>query len=116
MADQLTHRQADPMRRTDEPRDELYRTDYDKSGPETISTTVVLAACEVNGMDPADAPPLSEVIEPSSLDRLFNGTVRSPSERTTRVIIPYLGNLIVVDGAGWIGIYRWDDQADSIVG
>lgn len=55
------------------------------------SSIVVGAVCAVTGKDPLDAPPLSDFIDPESLDDLFRGAGHPT------VTFSYDGHQVVVE-------------------
>lgn len=81
-----------------------YRIDFDVSGPDSLSTAVVYATCAVVGVDPATAPPLADVIDTSSLDRLFRGSTRVGEDGTTEIRFHYMQFEVTVHSQGWIRV------------
>jgi hypothetical protein len=89
------------MTRIDENRDTEYKTTFDFGGTQPLSSAVVFAVCAISGEDPRRAPPLHDVIDPDSLDRLFrkNHFVQNGPVRLT---FTYNGYDVTIDSEGWI--------------
>lgn len=60
--------------------------------------SVVTAVSELNGVDPSDAPPITESVDPEALDRLFDG------RDSGTVTFEYGGYEVVVSADGRIRI------------
>jgi hypothetical protein len=50
---------------------------HDFEGDQLLSTTVISAVADANGVQPLDLPPLYETIDPDTLDSLFRQTTES---------------------------------------
>lgn len=75
----------------------------------SLSTSVVLAVSDLLGVDVNEIePPLSEVIDPDALDRLFHTPKGTEAVGGSSVSIRFGGHDVTVYSDGWICI-RGDD-------
>ena len=91
------------MKPTDENREDEYRTAFDFGGSQPLSSAVVFAVCAVSGVDPREAPPLHDVIDPDSLDRLFR-TNHLSHDGPVRLTFTYDGYDVTIQSEGWIRV------------
>lgn len=91
------------MRETRTDREPVYRTAVDRG--EQVTTAVVFAVSTVLGIDPIEAPPLEEVIDPDALNMLFLDPIDEAAHDSLVVEFPYMGYTVTVDGNGWITVY-----------
>lgn len=91
----MTHSEA----RSSEP-----RLTFDWTDPESLSQAVVQAIARVSGDDPVSIDPLYDVIDPDSLNALFDGKRGFGGGASGRVTFDYNGYEVVVqaDGRGRI--------------
>ncbi|QLG62935.1 HalOD1 output domain-containing protein [Halorarum salinum] len=68
----------------------------------TPSTRVVEAVAEFRDVDPAELPPLYDVVDPDALDALFDSTGTSSSRREGTVEFVYAGIFVRVDASGGV--------------
>lgn len=79
---------------------------------ERISTTVVAAVADAEGVPPTDVnPPLYRVVDPDALNRLFE-TKWDSSEDGPHVSFTYSGYEVTIRGAGDV-VVRSPDESDS---
>lgn len=86
------------------------RFPFDYEGADTVSMAVVFAAAAAAGVDPIEAPPLADVINPRCLNKLFAGTVADDRVEPARLSFRYLGSRVTIDGGGWICVDRSGDR------
>ena len=55
---------------------------HDWDGRDTLAVTIVTATAQLKGVDALDLPPLSNVINPEALDRVFTRPARAPDSST----------------------------------
>jgi hypothetical protein len=82
------------------------------SDGQTVSTAVVEAVAEAEGISPTEMePPLHRAIDPDALNELF-GPERSSPDGEFRVSFTYSGYEITVWGPERIEVQRADEQRD----
>ncbi|KAB1187407.1 MULTISPECIES: HalOD1 output domain-containing protein [Haloferax] len=52
---------------------------HDWDGRDTLAVTIVTAAAQLKDVDAVELPPLSDIINPDALDRVFAQPVRAPA-------------------------------------
>lgn len=73
----------------DDAGDGAVATDYDVLPGSSISTAVVQAIAEHEGIDPVELPPLHEAIDPDALDALFEGRTQTSDGTVTFTVREY---------------------------
>lgn len=78
-----------------------------------VSERVVTAVATARGVEPADLPPLYDVIDPDALDRLFRHGSTAGCAGPDRVVFTMAGCEVVVDGSGEIDVTPEDESTPS---
>ncbi|RQH02543.1 HalOD1 output domain-containing protein [Natrarchaeobius oligotrophus] len=70
---------------------------------EKPSLRVIETVASADGVDPVDLePPLTDVVDPTALDALFEPTTKIDSSRRGRVTFRYRGYRVTVDSSGHV--------------
>ncbi|RKD97419.1 HalOD1 output domain-containing protein [Halopiger aswanensis] len=80
-----------------------------KEGPPSadesaLSLRIVGAVADLMDIDPVDCPPLFEVVDPSALDRLFEG-----KEGHGSLVLEYAGYVVTVDNEANVTLTEPDE-------
>lgn len=78
--------------------------EYEIDSNEVVSEAVVLAASAVQGRDPVSLPPLGEVLDPDSLDRIFESRFDGMPRKGGRVAFTYADCLVKIDNGEHLAI------------
>ncbi|MFB6139708.1 MAG: HalOD1 output domain-containing protein [Halosimplex sp.] len=91
---------------------------YDPGGADELTTAIVFAVADAEGVDPSDldVPPLYECVDAPALEDTFFGpeTARGPRQGSGTVSFRYADYLVNVRSDGWIRVFETPD-ADSPV-
>jgi len=89
---------------------------YDPDGDADLTTVIVFAVAEAEGVDPADltSPPLYECVDAAAIeDAFFGSDVFGASRRGTDTVeFRYIEYLVRIRSDGWVQVYARAD-ADS---
>lgn len=80
-----------------------YQTEFGRDG-RTATEAVVDKMSEMTQTDPLELPPIFDVLDPDSLNTLFNGSPSSQPQTETFVIFEYIGHQVTVKRNGAIRI------------
>ncbi len=75
-----------------------------RTPPTSVAVAVVTAVARHANADEMALPPLSEVVDPDALDRLFAGSADGPRGGHVEVGFEYCGVQVVVEGEGTVSI------------
>lgn len=78
-----------------DPLSDGYHIQHDWSSAEPLTHTITRAVSALAGVEPQSGPPISESIDPDSLNRLFNSGKRSSCNRD-HVTFTHLGCTVTV--------------------
>lgn len=80
--------------------------EYDIGADEPVSTAVVRAVSAVVGRDPCSLRPLSDVLDPGALNRLFDPRFDQQARSGGRVSFVYSGCTVTIDNGEYLTIER----------
>lgn len=75
----------------------------------SASDAVVRAVADADGIDPLDAPPLYEVIDPDALDSLFDGSENGTQHTAVTVTFVYNGYHVTVQSSRTVQVEEEDE-------
>lgn len=78
--------------------------DYEIETNEAVSEAVVLAVSAIQGRDPTSLPPLREVLDPDSLDSIFDRRFDGVPREGGRVTFTYANCHIRIDNGEYLTI------------
>ena len=76
--------------------------EYEIGPDESVSTAVVRAVSAVNGRDPLSLRPLTEVLDPDALDRLFGSRHDGAPRLAGRLTFVYSKCCVTVDNGEYL--------------
>lgn len=88
--------------RTDDRGSDAHEFEVDWTGPNAVSTAVVTAVARIEGVDQSELEPLSSVVDPDSLDRVFRPRADGPSRSGGHVSFRYEGHRVTVRADGQV--------------
>lgn len=78
--------------------------EYEIGSNEEVTEAVVLAVSAIRGLDPLALPALDEVVDPESLDSLFDSRSDGAPRKGGRVAFTYADCFVRMDNAEFIEI------------
>ena len=78
--------------------------EHEIESDEAVSDAVVLAVSAIQGRDPISLPPLGEVVDPDSLDRIFDSQLDGMSRTGGRVSFTYADCYVTIDNGEYLSI------------
>lgn len=81
----------------------------------SVAVEVVTAVAGRAGVDETELPPLSDVVDPDALDRLFGRSFDDASGAPVEVGFEYSGYRVVVDGDRSVSLERCGRTSDLAV-
>lgn len=87
-------------------REPTYEVDHEWDRAGTLTETVVMAVARASRTDPTDIPPINDVIDADSLNRLFEPrSDGSPRAEDALVTFTLSDCYVSVDGRGRVAVY-----------
>lgn len=78
--------------------------EYEIESDEAVSEAVVLAVSAILGRDPVSLPPLGEVVDPDSLNKIFDSQFDGMPRTGGRVTFTYADCHVTVDNGEFLSI------------
>lgn len=84
--------------------------EYEISSNESVSTAVVRVISAIDGRKPESLPPLTDVLDPTALDRLFAGRASGAPRKGGRVSFIYVNCRVTIDNGEFLTIHPFDTR------
>ena len=78
--------------------------EYEIESDEAVSEAVVLAVSAIQGRDPVSLPPLGAVIDPESLNRIFDTQLDGVPRTGGRVSFTYADCHVTIDNGEYMSV------------
>lgn len=88
--------------------------EYEVGKSEAVSTAVVRVVSAANGRDPCSLPPLTDVLDPDALDRIFSSQQNGEPRTGGHVSFVYEHYRVTVDNGEYITARPIDSQPKAV--